>query len=228
MSSNASKHDLEGNISKLSSNVLLNNRLPDDIDGLLTRANDLTAFYRNALRVGNDVITFNNYNPGNSTNKQNEVLRVLNLIAKKLLSIHDRFNGPNRNAIMNTSHADAINNFITNTIIQTLLSKRAQQSAQSRSPSRPSVGSPKRRLRSAEGVASPLSSPPVVSPANVIVNHDSPNEQLGCFGKMCRRFSRNIVHPGSIHPGSNVGGKRKLRLRTRRTRRSRGRRSRLN
>ena len=68
----------------------------------------------------------------------------------------------------------------------------------------------------------PAHAPPVVSPANVIVNHDSPNEQLGCFGRLCRKFSRNRVHPGS-----NVGGKRKLRRRTRRTRRSRGRRSRL-
>lgn len=73
----------------------------------------------------------------------------------------------------------------------------------------------------------PAHAPPVVSPANVIVNHHSPNEQLGCFGKMCRsiksKFSRNRVHPGY-----KVGGKRKLRRRTRRTRRSRGRRSRLN
>jgi hypothetical protein len=72
-------------------------------------------------------------------------------------------------------------------------------------------------------ISPPAHAPPVVSPANVIVNHDSPNEQPGCFGRMCRSIkSRNRVHPGS-----NVGGKRKLRRRTRRTRRSRGRRSRL-
>jgi hypothetical protein len=75
---------------------------------------------------------------------------------------------------------------------------------------------------------SPAHAPPVVSPANVIVNHDSPNEQLGCFGRMCHslksRFSKNRVHPDH----GRSGGKRKLRRRTRRTRRSRGRRSRLN
>jgi hypothetical protein len=73
----------------------------------------------------------------------------------------------------------------------------------------------------------PAHAPQVVSHENVIVNHHSPNEQLGCFGRMCDsikfRFSMNRVHPGS-----NVGGKRKLRRRTRRTRRGRGRRTHLN
>jgi len=73
---------------------------------------------------------------------------------------------------------------------------------------------------------------PVVSPANVIINHESPTPQTGCFGKMCAtvkswrdsiksKFSRTR----RVHPDTNVGGKRKLRRRTRRT--HRGRRSRL-
>jgi hypothetical protein len=226
MSSNASKHDLEGNIREISGNVLLSNRLPDDIDGLLTRATELTAFYRNAVEVGTNVTTFNTSNPDNKINTA-QILHVITLIIEKLLLIHDKFNR-NRNTIVNSTHLTRINNFNQSKMIKTLLRKRAQQRAQS--PRRPSVGSPIRRL--ASHIDSPLSSPPVVSPAvvspaNVIVNQDSSNEQPGCFGRLCRsiksRFSRN-----SVHPGSNVGGKRKLRRRTRRTRRSRGRRSRLN
>lgn len=213
MSSNASKHDLEGNIRDISGNVLLSNRLPDDIDGLLTRATELTAFYRNAVEVGTNVTTFNTSNPDNKINTA-QILHVITLIIEKLLLIHDKFNR-NRNTIVNSTHLTRINNFNQSKMIKTLLRKRAQQRAQS--PRRPSVGSPVRQARS-----------PVVSHHDIIVNHESPpTEQPGCFGRLCRsiksKFSRN-----SVHPGYNVGGKRKLRRRTRRTRRSRGRRSRLN
>lgn len=216
MSSNTHKRELEYNISELSNNVLLKYPLPDDVENLLTRANELTAFYINALKVGKKVKTFNTSNPNNMINTAH-VSQVISLIIQKLLLIHDKFN-MNRNTIVNRK--EKINKFIQSRMIQTLLNQYRPQT-------RPSIGSPVRRVRS-PSVARPSSSQ-VVSPTDVIINHESPNAQLGCFGEMCAkvkrwgrsiksRFSRNSVHP-------DVGGKRKLHRRTRRTRR--GRHSRL-
>lgn len=157
---------------------------------------------------------------------------------------------------LNQSQVDEIQNFLNSRIITTLLrdaphllpqvgsTVQRVRSPNARSPSAAQSPNAARRysnhrssvITSPSAAANafvrrishpPAHAPQVVSHENVIVNHHSPNEQLGCFGRMCdsikSRFSRNRVHPGS-----NVGGKRKLRRRTRRTRRGRGRRTHLN
>jgi hypothetical protein len=249
------KHKIEGQINALFTDVIMNYNVPEEItlQYLFQLKDKLIPVLKTALQLHKRANDFN----ATQTNDRYKIKigtlgRSLDMIKVKFMMIRDIFSKQLKEQpqTLTQSQASKMNEFLESDIVTEFVgnAKLVPQTPlpirHSRTPSearsRPSqVGSPIRHSRPPQ-VVSPVrhsQSPsvarphPVVSPANVIVNHESPQtEQHGCFGRMCdslkslkSRFSKNRVHPDH----GRSGGKRKLRRRTRRTRRSRGRRSRL-
>ncbi len=229
------KHEIERQINDLFRDVMsMSNdafQAGASVQDLLDMKNILTAVFENAMQIRRNAKEFNTtqsnvrhhqINIGNKSTLQ----ALFHNIKFKFTLLRDIFLLclQRNNQTLNHSQVDEIQHFLNSRSITILLRDAP--------PLLPQVGSPVRRARSpsvARHHSSIIMSPntaanasQVVSPENVIVNnHHSPNEQPGCFGKMCRsiksRFSRN----SRVHPHTNVGGKRKLRRRTHRRRRSR-------